>query len=99
LSYTPQREADGTVNVSKVIEMFERFERSKQFWSYAVANGMADKPREFINQVPHISFVHGPDQVDFLKARHASMVAHHFFRDMVYTTDRAKIWSWAPLLV
>jgi len=28
LSYTPKREADGSVNVSKVIEIFEQFEHS-----------------------------------------------------------------------
>src|SRR5882762_4534443 len=99
LSYTPKREADGTVKVQKVIDIFEQFEQSKQFWSYAVATGMADNPREFINQVQHISFVHGAEQVDFLKARHAGMTAHHFFKEMVYTTDRAAIGSWAPLLV
>jgi malate dehydrogenase (quinone) len=99
LSYTPTREADGTVNVRKAIEIFEQFEQSKQFWSYALAKGLADNPREFINQVAHISFVHGLEQVDFLKARHAGMSAHHFFREMEYTTDRATIGRWAPLLV
>ncbi len=99
LSYTPKREADGSVNVNKVIEIFEHFEHSKQFWSYAVANGMADEPQKFINPVPHISFVHGPEQVDFLKARHAGMSAHHFFREMEYSTDRATIASWTPLLL
>ncbi len=99
LSYTPKREADGSVKVAKVIEIFEQFEQSKQFWSYAVANDMASHPREFINPVPHISFVHGADQVEFLKARHAGMSAHHFFREMVFTTDRTTLASWAPLLV
>jgi len=99
LSYTPKREADGSVNVNKVIEIFEQFEHSKQFWSYAVATGMADKPTEFINPVQHISFVHGAEQVDFLKARAAGMSAHHFFKEMEYTTDRAKIADWAPLLL
>lgn len=99
LSYTPKREPDGSVNVAKVIEIFEQFEQSKQFWSYAVASGMAGDPREFINPVPHISFVHGEEQVDFLKARHAGMSAHHFFREMEYTTDRGTIGRWAPLLV
>lgn len=99
LSYTPNREPDGTVKVQKVIEIFEQFERSKQFWSYAVAHGLVDRPREFINQVRHISFVHGTEQVAFLKARHAGMAAHHFFKEMVYTTDRAVIGNWAPLLV
>ncbi len=99
LSYTPKREADGSVNVNKVIEIFEQFEHSKQFWSYAVANGMADCPKDFINPVQHISFVHGQSQVDFLKARHAGMSAHPFFSEMEYTTDRAKIAKWAPLLI
>ena len=99
LSYTPKREADGSVNVNKVIEIFEQFEHSKQFWSYAVTSGMADQPKEFINPVPHISFVHGSEQVDFLKARHAGMSAHHFFREMEYSTDRSTIASWAPLLL
>ena len=99
LSYTPKREADGTVNVQKVIEIYEQFSHSKQFWSYAVAEGMINQPREFINPVQHISFVHGADQVDFLRARHAGMVAHHFFADMIYSTDAATIGGWAPLLV
>jgi len=99
LSYTPKREADGSVNVSKAIEIFEQFEHSKQFWCYAVSSGMVNRPQEFINSVQHISFVHGESQVDFLKARHAGMTAHHFFRAMEYSTDRATIAAWAPLLL
>ncbi len=99
LSYTPGREPDGSVNVNKVIEIFEQFEYSKQFWAHAVASGMIDRPAEFINPLPHISFVHGEEQVDFLKARHAGMAAHHFFSELEYTTDRDRIASWAPLLL
>ena len=99
LSYTPTRAADGTVNVSKAIQIFEQFEQSRQFWSYAVASGMVDNPKEFINPVPHISFVHGQEMVDFLRARYEGMSTHHFFREMEYTTDRATIAAWAPLLV
>ena len=99
LSYTPKREADGSVNVSKVIKIFEQFEHSKQFWSYAVGSGIVDRPSEFINPLKHISFVHGQEQVDFLKARFEGMVAHPFFSSMEYTTDREKIASWAPLLL
>jgi len=99
LSYTPGREPDGSVNVNKVIEIFEQFEHSKQFWGYAVASGMIENPAGFINPLPHISFVHGSEQVDFLKARHAGMAAHHFFSELKYTTDREEIASWAPLLL
>ena len=99
LSYTPTREADGSVNVTKAIEIFEQFEQSKQFWGHAVDAGLIDRPEEFINPVPHISFVHGQEMVDFLRARHAGMSRHHFFREMQFSTDRDTIASWAPLLV
>lgn len=99
LSYTPNREPDGSVNVRKLIEIFEQFEQSKQFWSYAVASGMAGDPKEFINPVAHLSFVHGEEMVSFLKARYEGMAAHHFFKGIEYTTDRATIGNWAPLLV
>ena len=98
LSYTPTREADGTVKVQKVIDIFQEFEQTLQFWAHAVATGMIDSPKEFINPVRHISFVHGADQVEFLRARHAGMAAHHFFAPMEFSTDRAQIGAWAPLL-
>jgi len=60
LSYTPKREADGSVNAGKAIEIFEQFEHSKQFWSYAVSTGMVDNPKEFINA---IVTVHTPSAV------------------------------------
>ncbi len=98
LSYTPHREADGTVDASRVIGIFEQFEASRQFWATAVADGMVENPKEFINPVPHLSFVHGDEQVDFLEARHAAMSAHHFFASMEYSTDRETIGHWSPLL-
>ena len=99
LSYTPTREKDGTVNVTKAVQIFEQFEHSKQFWASAVAEGLIGQPKEFINPVPHISFVHGAEMVDFLQARYRGMSAHHFFRSMEYSTDPATIAQWAPLLV
>lgn len=99
LSYTPKREDDGSVSAANPVKIFEQFEHSKQFWGYAVEQGMIANPKEFINPVPHISFVHGDEQVSFLKDRHAAMAAHHFFAEMEYTTDRDTIASWAPLLL
>ncbi len=98
LSYTPIQNADGTVDVSNAIKIFEQFEKSRQFWAYAVAEGMVTNPKEFINPVQHLSFVHGAKWVDFLRARHTGMAGHHFFADMAFSTDRTTIGSWAPLL-
>ena len=99
LSYTPYREPDGSVKVGKAIGIFEQFEQSLEFWSYAVSSGMVGNPKEFINAVPHLSFVHGQEQVDYLRARYEGMAAHHFFAGMEFTTDRATIAKWAPLLM
>jgi malate dehydrogenase (quinone) len=98
LSYTPTQSADGTVDVSNAIKIFEQFEKSRQFWASAVAEGLIANPKEFINPVQHLSFVHGAKWVDYLRARHAAMSAHHFFGDMAFSTDRAVIGRWAPLL-
>lgn len=99
LSYTPNREPDGSVDVANAVRIFEQFERSLHFWAYAVKAGMIESPADFIRPVPHLSFVHGNDQVDFLRARHAAMTAHHFFEEMEFSTDRATIARWAPLLL
>jgi malate dehydrogenase (quinone) len=99
LSYTPNLRPDGTVDVSKAIEVFGQFEQSRQFWGFAVSRGQISNPREFIRQVPHVSFVSGSRQVEFLRARHAAMVGHPFFASMEFTEDPATILRWAPLLV
>jgi len=98
LSYTPNQNADGTVDVSNAIRIFEEFEKSRQFWASAVADGVVQNPREFINPVAHLSFVHGAKWVDYLRARHTGMAAHHFFEEMAFSTDRATVGAWAPLL-
>ena len=63
LSYTPNRGADGEVDVAKAIEIFDQFEQSKYFWGYAVRSGMIKDPSRFVNAVPHIAFVYGHDTI------------------------------------
>lgn len=99
LSYTPFVGEDGSVDITKAIEVFQEFEQSKQFWAHAVRSGMIDEPCEFINPVPHISFVYGQKQVDFLSSRYEGMSKHHFFKEMEFSTDPEVIKRWAPLLI
>ena len=99
VAYTPDRGEDGEIKVDKAIEIFEEFEQSKQFWAYAVRTGMIDEPSDFINQVPHISFVYGQEQVDFLRSRYKGMNKHPFFAKMEYSEDPEQIRKWAPLLI
>ena len=87
------------MDVAKAIEIFDQFEQSKYFWGYAVRSGMIEDPSRFVNAVPHIAFVYGQEQVDFLRSRHKGMSAHHFFSSMEYTEDRDTIREWGPLLL
>jgi len=99
LSYTPDYGPDGEVQVDKAIEIFNQFEQSLQLWGHAIRKGMIANPKDFINPVPHLSFVYGQEQVDFLRSRHRQMSKHHFYSEMEYTEDRDKIREWAPLIL
>ncbi len=97
LNYTSVSE-DGKVDISKAIGINESFELSKQFWASLVEDGVIEDPAEFIRTVPHMSFVRGADNVDFLKARYEAMSGHHFFDEMEYAEDAEQIAKWTPLL-
>jgi malate dehydrogenase (quinone) len=99
LSYTPGRETDGSVNISRTLKIFEQFQHSKHFWAHAVTGGMAGEPAGFIHAVPHICFVEGDADVSLLQARQAALREHHFFRDMEFTADPSTIHAWAPLVM
>jgi len=99
LSYTPDMEEDGTVDVTKAISVFEDFEHSLQFWAHGARKGIIKEPGDCLQPLPHISLVHTEEQVPYLKARFKGLKKHHFFEPIEYSTDREKIRSWAPLLV
>jgi malate dehydrogenase (quinone) len=98
LNYTPQK-TDGAIDVGKALQINEAFKISKQFWSYLVQRGALKSPREFIQRIPHLSFVHGAKSVDYLRRRHAALAAHHLFQDMKFSTDRAELAEWMPLVM
>lgn len=100
LNYTPPPAVAGApVDVSKAVEIFARFEQSRQFWRYAVAHGLAPRPAEWIRPVPHLSLVRGAAQIDFLRARQAALRAHPFFRPMEFSAEREVLRRWMPLVV
>jgi malate dehydrogenase (quinone) len=98
LNYTPQL-ADGSIDISKAVAINEAFEISKQFWAYQVDRRVLINPPSFINNVPHMSFVWGDDNVDFLKKRHAALQTSPLFRGMEYSEDPQQIKQWVPLVM
>ncbi|MEJ1238103.1 malate dehydrogenase (quinone) [Chryseolinea sp. T2] len=98
LNYTPQR-PDGTIDITKAVKIASSFEVSKQFWAHLVEQGILGTPSSFINQVPHVSFVWGQDNVQFLRARHRAMIECPLFESMQYSTDRNRLDRWMPVVM
>ncbi|HMS75959.1 MAG: malate dehydrogenase (quinone) [Gordonia sp.] len=97
LNYTPQT-ADGDVDISKALSINEQFQVSRQFWAHAVDNGFLGNPKEFINPIPHVSFTHGADGVEYLRKRHAKLSAQTLFEGMEYITDPGEFSDRLPLM-
>ncbi len=96
LNYTPSGD-NKEVTVEKAQHINEAYEISLQFWAYLVDKGIITD--EFIHQVPHMSFVWGQDNVEFLKKRHLAMTEHEQFSQMNYSEDMAEIAQWAKLII
>ncbi|WGL57551.1 malate dehydrogenase (quinone) [Kluyvera intermedia] len=98
LNYTPQK-ADGSVSIEKAIDINEAFQISRQFWAHQVTRGVLTQPKSFINTVPHMSFVWGEDNVNFLRARYRALQKSPLFNGMRYSEDHEQIKQWAPLVM
>lgn len=98
LYMTPREGPGGKVAVAKAIRVCAQYERSLQFWAYAVREGLVEGARDFINPMAHMSFVRTAEQVAYLAERASRLAEHHFFRSMEMTGDREKVGEWAPLL-
>jgi malate dehydrogenase (quinone) len=87
LNYTPEGPG-GSIDITKAVHVNEQFQVSRQFWSYAVENGVLPDVRNFINPVPHVSFVSGAKNVQYLRARYDALVTNPLFATMEYIEDR-----------
>jgi malate dehydrogenase (quinone) len=98
LNYTPQL-PDGSIDTGKAVKIAESFEASKQFWSYLVERNLLTNPKDFIRSIPHISFVWGIENVEFLRKRYDALLQYPIFRGMEFSKDKEEIESWMPLVM
>ncbi len=98
LNYTPEQ-PDGSLNISRAVDINEQFQVSRQLWSHLVEQGDLQSPEEFIRPLPHISFVFGEDHVEFLKKRFDALANHPQFQGMEFSDDREQIKEWIPLMM
>lgn len=97
LNYTPQK-ADGSIDITKAITVNEQFQVSRQFWAYAVENGVLPDVRGFLNPIPHVSYVHRADKVEFLRKRHEALVGNPLFAKMEFIDDDDEFARRLPLM-
>ncbi|MGA3131298.1 MAG: malate dehydrogenase (quinone) [Terracidiphilus sp.] len=98
LNYTPQ-EPDGSIDISKALQVNTEFDLSRQFWTYLVKKGAIKDPQSFIHSVPHMSFVRGAENRAFLKKRFEALTAHPLYCGMEYSEDKKQIGEWIPLVM
>ncbi|AMY06391.1 malate dehydrogenase (quinone) [Staphylococcus condimenti] len=98
MNYTKEM-PDGSLDISKALKINEQFQVSKQFWAYLVKHGNLTQPEEFIHTVPHMSFVIGVRNVDFLRRRVKALTENALFKEMTMTEDKDKIAEWLPLMM
>ncbi|MDY6055695.1 malate:quinone oxidoreductase [Micrococcus sp.] len=98
LNYAPMG-GDGRVSTAKAVAINEQFWVSRQFWSSLVQDGTLTDPKNFINPLPHMSFVWGDAHADYLRARYEALSAEPLFAQMEHTEDPDRIRDWAPLLM
>src|SRR5699024_8004552 len=98
LNYTPEDE-NGNIDIRKAIEIFNQFQISKQFWAHLIEAGDIENPGDFIKSLPHLSFVEGEKNIDFLKRRFEKLQTIPAFKRMEFSSNAEEIASWSPLLM
>src|SRR6202522_446324 len=98
LNYTPQND-DGSIDISKALQVNTEFDLSRQLWAYLVKQGAIKDPQSFIHPVPHFSFVRGSENRAFLKKRFEALSAHPLYHGMEYSDDKKQIEKWLPLVM
>lgn len=98
LNYTPEK-ADGTIDISKALQVNTEYDLSRQFWAYLVKRGAIRDPQAFLHPVPHFSFVRGPENRTFLKKRFEALSRHPLYYGMEFSDDKKEIEGWLPLVM
>ena len=99
LNYMPDSKDGSLPDPAKAIQINEQFQLSRQFWAFLVKNKIINNPRSFIHSTPHMTFVQGEKDVDYLRRRAEVLSKQPLFKGFEFTTDHKKIANWAPLLI
>ncbi len=97
LNYTP--EIDGEINIEKAVHVAEQFHASLDFWHHCAEKGYLQDLGACLHELPHMSFVQGAENVEFLRKRWQAMCTSPYFETMEFSDDPAQISAWVPLMM
>jgi malate dehydrogenase (quinone) len=98
LNYMPDTKDGSLPDPSKAIQINEQFQLSRQLWSYLVEKTILGDPKTFIHSTPHMTFVRGASDVDYLSRRFEALKNQPLFEGMEFSTDPKQIAKWTPLI-
>jgi malate dehydrogenase (quinone) len=99
LNYMPDS-SDGSIpSATKAIAINQQFQESREFWANLVQSGVMKSPETFIHSIPHMTFVQGSKDVDYLKRRFEALRNQPLFAGMEFSEDPEQIAKWVPLML
>ena len=96
LNYTPINN-EGEIEFKKALSINNSFEKSLELWASLYEKGKIDC-KKFLRFTPHISFVSGEEDVNFLEKRFQLLSNFNEFKEMEFSSNFSEISSWAPLI-
>jgi malate dehydrogenase (quinone) len=97
LNYTPEKK--GIINPAKAVKTAEQFNETLDFWKDCAEKGYLHNLSKCVSKVPHISFVEGQKDVEFLEKRHQILKEISHYKEMIFSKDIEEIKKWIPLMM
>jgi len=97
LNYTPEK--DGKIDPTKALKTATQFYESLDFWKDCAEKGYIQNIDKCLSSIPHISFVEGKKDVDFLEKRWNVLKETEYFKGMVFSKDTEQLKEWIPLMM
>ena len=99
LNYMPDDPSGNLPSAEKAISINQQFQESREFWSSLVKVGVLGEPETFIHSVPHMTFVQGAKDVDYLERRFKALKDQPLFAGIEFSKDFDQIAAWAPIMI
>ena len=99
LNYMPDDPNGGLPSATKAIAINQQFQESREFWAALVQAGVMKDPGTFIHSIPHMTFVRGAKDVDYLKRRYEALKNQPLFEGMEFSDNAEQIAKWIPLML